>query len=116
MAIAKPSFLEATVSAVGRLSAISRAKLGPESTTSRSARWGGSTSSSTWLVSLPVPTSIPLEHDTISAFGSTKRPAFSQTSRTPWLGTTDSTSSFEVSASSRSGVARMLSGSRNSVR
>ena len=50
-AIAKLSFADASETLVGRCSAISWAKLGPESETSRSRDLGGATSRITWLTS-----------------------------------------------------------------
>ncbi len=114
--MANPSFSQAIDTEVGRCSAISRAKLGPDSTTMRSWCSAGSTSRRIWLVVLPVPTSIPLLADTSRAWSARLPATLLQTSRTPWLGTTDSSSSLSRTASSSEAVARMLSGSTKSLR
>ena len=115
-ATAKLSWLDATEAEVGLPSAISRAKLGPERQTRRWCACSGSTSPRIWLTSRQVPTSMPFDAEMISAPGRVSGPACCQTSRTAWLGTTESTTSLSSRAAARLEVAPMFSGSRTWVR
>ena len=69
-----------------------------------------------WLTSRPVPTSIPFEAEITSASGSTNAATWLQTSRTPWLGTTDRTTSQPATASESEVVAVTASGIALSTR
>jgi hypothetical protein len=110
-AAARAPSVHAITVAAGCSSAISRARLGPDSTATRSAP-APVTSQMTSLIRFVVPSSMPFISDSSVASEGSSGAQPVRFSRSDWDGTARTTMAASSSASAGSAVARTASGSR----
>ena len=108
---ATASSVAATTVAVGWWAAISSARLGPETTATRS-RGRARASPRTWLMRSPVPSSTPFIRETARAVSPSSPRSGDRTSRALWEGTATTTRPAPSTARVRSLVADTPSGRR----